>query len=107
MTKLTKYDVIDINRKSAMGMDTSEIASNYGVTTATIRKIENGQSWKNVESPKLIREYPSYEITTNGKIYNKGTGKYMTVNNGSVRLRDNDGFRERVQVSDLMGIYYH
>jgi glutamyl/glutaminyl-tRNA synthetase len=48
LSKLKENDVIEIKQKLAKGNSQISIANEYGVTSTTIRKIKNAQTWTHI-----------------------------------------------------------
>lgn len=82
------------------------LANRHGVSRKTIYNIRNGLRYASIPSPKTLRNYPNYNIYSDGTVEDRSTKKAIVSGSRAltktVRLTSKSSGWVNVSVSDLV-----
>lgn len=98
--------VVNGIRRSLKTQTITNVANVYNVSRKTVYNIKYNKTHKDVPPPKVLKQFPNYEIYSDGVVVSRKTGKQITTradrDTPSVRLVDRRSNRRRIILSDLL-----
>jgi len=106
MLKQLKNTDINAIRRALRTTTQQVVAETFGISRKTVYNIETGKTYRDVPPPKQLKQFPNYEIYSDGVVLSRKTGRELNYRSdrstASVRLVDRNLSRRRVLISDLL-----